>query len=658
MLLTVVLMAVVARWARQAAGRAGAVLAVAVMAFDPTMVAHGQLATTDAGVALFSVASIYVAARARIGLPAVLAAGAMAGAAMAAKGSAVLVLPAVVALLAWHIWSAGAVGGRARAAQIVGAAAVACLAAFVTLWAAYGFRLESSPLGALHLPLVAHVRMVSLILGEKARTAFLMGEVRQGGWWWYFPFAFAVKTPLPLIALLGAAGLRLASRPRRALHAPELWVYPLLHTAVAMVSGMNIGLRHLLPAFPFGYVLVAGLVRPPRSTRLHHMLGPALTLLIAWQALEAAAAFPFGIAYFNQLVGGPANGYRVLVDSNADWGQSFKALASTMRDRGFDSVRLSYYTWIDPAVYGVKYEPLPPARSAEVTLGQPYDPEPGVYAISATPLQGVMVADPDLYSWFRQREPDAQPGYGLLVYHVERRVQEPAWVAQCTQPVTPLPREALVAGFGRDDLRKIAFDCTRGWLIPAAGKDAGWTVTHASTASDAFVERMIVRTGASLSYVHRQPDQLPPFSIYVQPAGARVPETQVPNPIPFGALTLVGYTLDTTSAEAGHAVEVDTWWRVEAPVDRPLSLMLHLGKPGAAPIAVGDGLAVPIAVWQVGDVLVQRHTLQIPEDAASGVYTMIAGAYWLDVMEQWSVVNGAEAGADSVALATVEIAGP
>jgi 4-amino-4-deoxy-L-arabinose transferase-like glycosyltransferase len=663
MLLAVLLMALVARWARRSSGRLGALLAVSVMAFDPTMVAHSQLATTDVGTALFTFAAVCLATRPRSGLMGALCVGAATGAAMASKGSAAMVLPVALALQTYHTvaasWTRGAAERRRGLQRSAALALVACLTATAVLWASYGFRLDP-PTGGLRLPLAAHVRMVRLILGEKARTAFLMGEVRQGGWAWYFPFAFVVKTPLPFLVLLGVAVLLPTSHRWKLLRHPALWLYPLSHLGTSVASGMNIGLRHLLPIYPFLYIAIGGLARAklPCRVRSAHLWGPAIGLLVGWQAMEAAAVFPFGIAYFNQLVGGPKNGYRVLVDSNVDWGQSFMELSAYMQDAGVDSVRLSYYTWIDPAAYGVAYQPLPPAGDPAATLEHPYDPAPGIYAISATPLQGVMVSEEGLYGWFRQREPDAQPGYGLLVYHVDERPVSPTWLAQCTQPAMPLPHEAIVAGFGRADLRQIAFDCTQGWILPSGGREAGWYVVHDAASTTGFVDTMVARSGASLSYKQRQPGRLPPFSIALQPAGVPAPDTSLPQAVRFGAISLIGYKLEAPSAKQGETVEIATWWRVEAAPGRPLSLMLHLGSPDAPPIAVGDGLAVPVDTWQTGDILIQRHTLEVPTNTVPDDYAVVAGAYWLDTLERLPVADGAEVGATSARLATVEIRRP
>ena len=102
MLLSVALMALVARWAREAFGRTGALAAVAVMVFDPAIVAHGQLATTDLGVALFTFAAVYLVTQGRRSTARILGAGAALGAALASKGSGVLLVPVIFALLAWR----------------------------------------------------------------------------------------------------------------------------------------------------------------------------------------------------------------------------------------------------------------------------------------------------------------------------------------------------------------------------------------------------------------------------------------------------------------------------------------------------------------------------------------------------------------------------
>ncbi len=115
--------------------------------------------------------------------------------------------------------------------------------------------------------------------------------------------------------------------------------------------------------------------------------------------------FPHYEAYFNELVGGPANGQRILVDSNLDWGQDLPALKQLLDDRGLDQVYLSYFGTAPPEQYGINYRPLPSfprfVKGSEVKAFNPYTPPPGWYAISATSLRlGLYLQNRELYAYF------------------------------------------------------------------------------------------------------------------------------------------------------------------------------------------------------------------------------------------------------------------
>jgi hypothetical protein len=351
------------------------------------------------------------------------------------------------------------------------------------------------------------------------------------------------------------------------------------------------------------------------------------------------------------LAGGPAGGYRYLVDSNLDWGQSFKALRSYLDEQEIGEVYLSYYTYTDPALYGIRYRPIAPAPGAPPILPSRFDPAPGVYVIGATTLQGVMVADPDTYDWFRHREPLARPGFALFVYRVAPREEVPTWLAQCDRPVAPLTAEAAAEGFGRSGLRIVYFDCTSAWLYPSGGEAPGWYALFRDTArsGDPFIQRRLA--AARLSYEQRRPGALPSFAIYEQETEPALPAYTPESPVRIGSLTFLGYVSDiASSAQPGQTVEVETWWRVDSLPERPLSIMMHLAGPGGTPVVVGDGLGMPIEQWQVGDVLVQRHRLTIPADALPGEYVPTTGVYWLGTLERWRVEVNEEPAGDQVAL--------
>ena len=135
------------------------------------------------------------------------------------------------------------------------------------------------------------------------------------------------------------------------------------------------------------------------------------------------AIYPHYLSSFNELVG-PANGYRVLVDSNVDWGQDLKRLRGWMQENGVARVKLAWFGSAYPDYYGIAYDPLPGLpRHFELWEALPFDPaepEPGVYAISVSILQEIHRRDEDktAFAWFRAREPDDRVGYSILIYRV------------------------------------------------------------------------------------------------------------------------------------------------------------------------------------------------------------------------------------------------
>jgi len=363
------------------------------------------------------------------------------------------------------------------------------------------------------------------------------------------------------------------------------------------------------------------------------------------------------------------------VDSNLDWGQSFKTLHTYLQRNHVEEIHLSYYTYAGPQLYGFRiadglaggldnavailYHPLAPAPKAPPVFPGRFNPEPGIYVISATTLQGMMVADPDMYSWFRQRQPIARPGNALFVYDVQAPTSSPAWLAQCTYPAAPLPLDVIGEGFRhgegsrRTDLRISYFDCTQSWLFPTGGIAPGWYALHAtSLSSSAPLERDVVSfiqaqiSLAQRSYVQRTNREIPAFTLYEQPQGQPYPLSYPDfHPAPVntldGPLTFLGHVAPPSPLHPGDMVEIITLWQVVTVPPRPLSLMLHLKGPGDRPVLVGDGLGVPVESWHVGDVIAQRHVMQIPPDAALGVHTPLVGAYWLNIgdpdrpVERW-----------------------
>ncbi|MEZ4590133.1 MAG: phospholipid carrier-dependent glycosyltransferase [Chloroflexota bacterium] len=254
------------------------------------------------------------------------------------------------------------------------------------------------------------------------RAAFLLGQTSLEGFWLFFPVAFLVKTPLVL--LVGLLGLVWWGWQRQFIRPKLLFliVPAILYFGVSVVSGINIGYRHLLPIVPLIIVAVSGL--PTAFAGMRNGRLAATIFLAGGILLPTLAIHPHYLNYFNLAAGGPANGASILADSSNDWGQDLLRLQDWMAQNDVASIKLGWFGIADPAYYGLAYEPLPGFPRAEFLSlwdNPPFDPqapEPGVYAISASGLWESHRTEKTVYTWFRQRRPDVRIG-SIYVYEIE-----------------------------------------------------------------------------------------------------------------------------------------------------------------------------------------------------------------------------------------------
>ena len=206
------------------------------------------------------------------------------------------------------------------------------------------------------------------------RNAFLNGEVSLGGWWWFFPYTFLVKTPPVVFAILGLA--MAAAVVRRRKPAPgtagptgydtlPLWTLLGVYWVAAMLGHLNIGHRHLMPAYPPMFILAGAaawwldgwlgasrVIHTAAGSRAGRFAGVALVLLVAALAVQMLAFFPNYLAYFNGFAGGPTGAYRHLVDSSLDWGQDLPGVERYLeRHPSTGPVYLSYFGSASPNYY-------------------------------------------------------------------------------------------------------------------------------------------------------------------------------------------------------------------------------------------------------------------------------------------------------------------
>jgi hypothetical protein len=230
---------------------------------------------------------------------------------------------------------------------------------------------------------------------SSGRPAFLDGRYSETGFASYFPRTFLYKTPLPVLLLFAIALTAAMTRWRRekgsfkgdAIRFAPIWTLLLVYGGFALHANLNIGHRYILPLYPALFVLAGGVGVVARD-RTSRFVRPLLAGLIAWHVAESMLVRPDYLAYFNQIAGGPANGYKHLVDSSLDWGQDLPALKERLEQTGAEHTYLAYFGSAEPSWYGIKAIPLP------LPADQPSRLAPGIYCISATILQHVYEPEP------------------------------------------------------------------------------------------------------------------------------------------------------------------------------------------------------------------------------------------------------------------------
>ena len=270
----------------------------------------------------------------------------------------------------------------------------------------------------LHLPAHAYLYGLNAVADHNAggHSSYLLGMRSETGWWYYFPVVFAVKSTMAALAgavlLLGAALWQIWKREWISPMTLGLTLPPLLYFVFSMTSGINIGMRHILPIYPFLYVGAAAWL----ATRENRRPGIyALGMLVALQMGECARITPDYLAFFNELAGGPGRGPQYLVDSNIDWGQDVKKLGLWLDAHGGKRrARVYYFGNAQMRYYGID----------EMGYPEPLDQkgwdEIDEYCVAnVTPLNGVYVPLNSLAP-LRMREPVAKIGWSMYVYDLRK----------------------------------------------------------------------------------------------------------------------------------------------------------------------------------------------------------------------------------------------
>ena len=478
MLLFFVLSAIlIFKWARRLYGNTGAITALILFSFSTTVLAHSRFVTTDVP-ALFGVllaTYCFVSCLKNPTGKKLIIAGLVFGVALLLKFSTFLLIPFFVLLAIIY----GLVQEDRKiinALRQLGNAIFVFLVGFVIIvWPVYYFHTYNYPPERQHsdtqqllssygnrafadpvvwasdkpvLRAAAQYGLGLLMVNQRAvggNTTYFLGEVSRFGWRSYFPIVYFIKEPLAWWGLVLAALVLLGWQTKKPSgetfkragnfiknHIEEfamiLWL--LVYWGVSIKSTLNIGVRHLLPTFPFAILLVSGqasrIINSARNKGPKVLAGAGLVLagFLGWYVYENLHVFPYYLTYFNQAVGGPTNGYKYVVDSNLDWGQDLVRFDKWVRENNISKIEFDYFGWADPSYYlKDRYAWLNSSKYSDGNDFKTRNQSDGWMAISATFLMGSQgpedMPNAANYIWLNSYQPVTVIGNSIFIYRIK-----------------------------------------------------------------------------------------------------------------------------------------------------------------------------------------------------------------------------------------------
>jgi len=460
------------KWTRELFGNKAGLIALFFFSFSPTLLAQGRLVTTDVAAAVGAFIAIYYFFKylKNSSKKNLIIAGVALGIAELLKFSLILLFPLFgLLILIWSIlksknfknfWS---VFGRYFIAYIL-----IVVISFIVIWALYQYHVWDYPperqvadatqnLSSFGSRFVAdsvvwmadkpviralgqyfHGVVMILQRASGGHTTYFMNEISASGWKIYFPLVYLIKEPLAFHILLVMSLIYLLWITKKAIWKNSLknifkWLktnfaqvsalsFIALYWGTSLSSNLNIGVRHLLPVFPFTIMLVAGFVISQLKPPYLKVKRIVLVWLMLWQAFTVIAVFPHFLAYFNEIVGRPDQGYNYTVNSNLDWGQDLKRLTKWVEEKDIDKIYVDYFGGADTKYYlGDKLMPWWGTRNPEEL------PDGSYLAVSVSFLQGGRgkpVSGFDqahgYYLWLDNYEPVEKFGNSIFVYKITK----------------------------------------------------------------------------------------------------------------------------------------------------------------------------------------------------------------------------------------------
>jgi len=311
-------------------------------------------------------------------------------------------------------------------------------------------RFENTLLARLPTPLPAHYVLgfdaqlfeANIGLPGAGYPVYLRGQVRREGWPTYYLYALALKVPLGtwLLAASGLIAALLFPALRARVIDEAAWALPAatVFGMMSLLTGMDLGVRYVLPLFPFLFVGVGRLARLTEGSSRRALAATAILCVgVSWNAVETLITWPHYLSYFNEAAGGPSGGHRYLVDSNLDWGQDLLELRHWLESHPQPQpIALAYFGNVDPGIAGISYR-LPPRDPRIVPPARRLPDEesglrPGTYAVSVNLVEGLpyhlrsengdaVSAYQGAFAYFNTLRPAARAGYSIWIFQLGER---------------------------------------------------------------------------------------------------------------------------------------------------------------------------------------------------------------------------------------------
>jgi len=399
-ILTLILGIFVYFWAKKLYGKKAGLFAGFLTLFFPNFLAHGILINTDVGLALFIFISVYFfgkylkSSQLRTNWQNLVLCGLFTGLAFASKFTSGFLIPIYLVLIIINVILSKNI--KIFFKFFCGLILILTIG-FLVVWMAYffSFKIPPDPNLAENVSLWSGYNLSSSLQMaiEKNRImlfpaeyykgiflvfrhavsghgSFLLGQTSNYGWWYYFPVAILYKTPIPIFVWLILSFFYFKKIRSKNIFDEYLLIIPIIvFLGLSMFSKANLGLRHILPIFPFVFIFISKSINLVDFKTIKFMrvqkkvLIPALgfLILILWYLFSSVVTYPNYIAYFNEFAGGQKNYYKILVDSNLDWGQDAFRIKNYL-DKNNIKTGYIFYPWNgDSALeyYNINLQPLP-----------------------------------------------------------------------------------------------------------------------------------------------------------------------------------------------------------------------------------------------------------------------------------------------------------